>query len=39
MAAEGFGACGNQLECSAVCPKEIPSSLISRMKPPGTGNG
>jgi succinate dehydrogenase / fumarate reductase iron-sulfur subunit len=31
MVAEGFGACGNQLECSAVCPKEIPSSLISRM--------
>ncbi|MCP9818259.1 succinate dehydrogenase/fumarate reductase iron-sulfur subunit [Synechococcus sp. Cruz-9H2] len=31
MEAEGFGACGNQLECSAVCPKEIPSSLISRM--------
>ncbi|WP_094554509.1 succinate dehydrogenase/fumarate reductase iron-sulfur subunit [Synechococcus sp. 1G10] len=31
METEGFGACGNQLECSAVCPKEIPSSLISRM--------
>ncbi len=31
MDAEGFGVCGNQLECAAVCPKEIPASLISRM--------
>ncbi len=31
MEAEGFGHCGNQLECSAVCPKQIPSEWISRM--------
>ncbi len=31
MAQEGFGVCGNQLECAAACPKEIPSALISRM--------
>lgn len=26
---EGFGACGNQRECEAVCPKEIPVRVIS----------
>jgi succinate dehydrogenase / fumarate reductase iron-sulfur subunit len=31
MQEEGFGQCGNQLECSAVCPKQIPDTLISRM--------
>jgi succinate dehydrogenase / fumarate reductase iron-sulfur subunit len=28
---EGFGACGNQGECEAVCPKEIPITNIARM--------
>ncbi|EAQ74888.1 MULTISPECIES: succinate dehydrogenase/fumarate reductase iron-sulfur subunit [unclassified Synechococcus] len=37
MDAQGFGVCGNQLECSAVCPKEIPSSLISRMNRQASG--
>lgn len=31
MAAEGFGNCGNQLECQAVCPKDISADWISRM--------
>jgi succinate dehydrogenase / fumarate reductase iron-sulfur subunit len=26
---EGFGACGNQAECEAVCPKEIPIRVIA----------
>jgi succinate dehydrogenase / fumarate reductase iron-sulfur subunit len=26
---EGFGACGNQGECEAVCPKEIPIRVIA----------
>ena len=29
--AEGFGACGNQAECEAVCPKEIPITVIAEM--------
>ncbi len=28
---EGFGACGNQAECEAVCPKEIPIRVIAEM--------
>lgn len=28
---EGFGACTSHAECEAVCPKEIPISVISRM--------
>ncbi|MCA8958765.1 MAG: 4Fe-4S dicluster domain-containing protein, partial [Planctomycetes bacterium] len=31
MDAEGFGACTNQLECEAVCPKEIRVSVIAAM--------
>jgi len=31
MDAEGFGACTNQYECEAVCPKEIPASFIADM--------
>ena len=31
MEQEGFGACSNEGECMAVCPKEIPISVISRM--------
>jgi len=31
MEREGFGACSNEGECMAVCPKEIPVSVISRM--------
>jgi len=31
MEAEGFGACSNEAECQAVCPKEIPTSVIQRM--------
>ncbi len=31
MATEGFGDCGNQLECAAVCPQQIPADWISRM--------
>jgi succinate dehydrogenase / fumarate reductase iron-sulfur subunit len=31
MEAEGFGACSNEAECEAVCPKEIPTSVIQRM--------
>jgi succinate dehydrogenase / fumarate reductase iron-sulfur subunit len=29
--AEGFGACSNEAECEAVCPKEIPTRVIQRM--------
>jgi succinate dehydrogenase / fumarate reductase iron-sulfur subunit len=28
---EGFGACSNEGECEAVCPKEIPTRVIQRM--------
>jgi len=28
---EGFGACSNEGECEAVCPKEIPIRFIARM--------
>lgn len=31
MEAEGFGACSNEAECQAVCPKEIPTSVIQRL--------
>jgi len=31
MEAEGFGACTNEGECMAVCPKEIPVQTISLM--------
>jgi len=31
MDTEGFGACSNEGECEAVCPKEIPISNIARM--------
>jgi succinate dehydrogenase / fumarate reductase, iron-sulfur subunit len=31
MDAEGFGSCTNHYECEAVCPKEIPVSMISKM--------
>jgi succinate dehydrogenase / fumarate reductase iron-sulfur subunit len=31
MEAEGFGACSNEAECEAVCPKEIPTTVIQRM--------
>ena len=31
MDEEGFGACSNEGECEAVCPKEIPISNIARM--------
>ena len=31
MEEEGFGACSNEGECEAVCPKEIPTSVIQRM--------
>ncbi len=31
MDAEGFGACSNQFECEAVCPKEISVKFISKM--------
>jgi succinate dehydrogenase / fumarate reductase iron-sulfur subunit len=32
MDQEGFGNCSNHGECEAVCPKEIPISMIARMK-------
>jgi succinate dehydrogenase / fumarate reductase iron-sulfur subunit len=28
---EGFGACTNQYECEAACPKEISADFIARM--------
>ena len=31
MDREGFGACSNEGECEAVCPKEIPIANIARM--------
>lgn len=31
MDKEGFGACTNQFECEAVCPKQISVSFISKM--------
>jgi succinate dehydrogenase / fumarate reductase iron-sulfur subunit len=31
MEQEGFGACSNEGECMAVCPKEINVSVISRL--------
>lgn len=31
MDAEGFGACTNQYECEAVCPKEISAKFIAEM--------
>jgi succinate dehydrogenase / fumarate reductase iron-sulfur subunit len=31
MDAEGFGACSNHYECEAVCPKDIPATVIGRM--------
>jgi succinate dehydrogenase / fumarate reductase iron-sulfur subunit len=31
MEREGFGACSNEGECQAVCPKEIPVKVISRL--------
>jgi len=31
MEAEGFGACSNEAECEAVCPKEISTHVIQRM--------
>ncbi len=31
MDAEGFGSCTNQLECQAVCPKEISVAFIAKM--------
>lgn len=31
MDEEGFGNCSNYLECEAVCPAEIPASVISRL--------
>ena len=31
MAAEGFGNCSNYLECEAVCPAEIPNSVIGQL--------
>jgi succinate dehydrogenase / fumarate reductase iron-sulfur subunit len=32
MQAEGFGSCGSQLECEAVCPKQISADWISWMR-------
>jgi succinate dehydrogenase / fumarate reductase iron-sulfur subunit len=31
MEVEGFGACSNEAECEAVCPKSIPTTVIQRM--------
>jgi len=31
MDAEGFGNCTNQLECEAVCPKEISADVIAKL--------
>jgi succinate dehydrogenase / fumarate reductase iron-sulfur subunit len=31
MDAEGFGNCSNYLECEAVCPAEIPTSVIGQL--------
>jgi succinate dehydrogenase / fumarate reductase iron-sulfur subunit len=35
MVAEGFGSCSNQLECEAVCPKQISADWISWMRREG----
>ncbi|MCX5966214.1 MAG: succinate dehydrogenase/fumarate reductase iron-sulfur subunit [Cyanobacteria bacterium] len=35
MATEGFGSCSNQLECEAVCPKQISADWISWMRREG----
>jgi succinate dehydrogenase / fumarate reductase iron-sulfur subunit len=32
MQVEGFGSCGSQLECEAVCPKQISADWISWMR-------
>lgn len=32
MDAEGFGTCSNHGECEAVCPKNIPITMIARMR-------
>ena len=37
MEQEGFGACSNEAECQAVCPKEISVHYISRMNREYTG--
>jgi succinate dehydrogenase / fumarate reductase iron-sulfur subunit len=31
MDEEGFGNCSNYLECEAVCPAEIPASVITHL--------
>ena len=31
MDAEGFGNCSNYYECEAVCPADIPASVITRL--------
>ena len=31
MDREGFGNCANQIECEAVCPKEIPVRFIAEL--------
>jgi succinate dehydrogenase / fumarate reductase iron-sulfur subunit len=31
MDGEGFGACGNQYECEAVCPKRISVRFIAKL--------
>ncbi|HJN36879.1 MAG TPA: succinate dehydrogenase/fumarate reductase iron-sulfur subunit [Prochlorococcaceae cyanobacterium Fu_MAG_50] len=36
MLAEGFGSCSNNLECEAVCPKEISADWISWMHREGS---
>ena len=32
MEAEGFGSCSSNLECEAVCPKQISADWISWMQ-------
>jgi len=29
---EGFGSCSNHGECEAVCPKNIPITMIAKMR-------
>jgi len=31
MDKEGFGNCSNYYECEAVCPAEIPATVIARL--------
>ena len=31
MDSEGFGNCSNYLECEAICPADIPASVINLM--------